>query len=104
MANARVEVNKEAAWNICIRQDALYQLIRSETDKRASRANALGAGYKTGKYHKDHKSPAIGGMSPKYVAHTGRPRGAVPVGIVYTGNYAAQKDNMLHNTLLKAKG
>ena len=28
--------------------------------------------------------------------------GHTSVGIVYCGNYAAMKDNMLHNTLLKA--
>lgn len=101
MGDVTVDVDVSRAWNLACRSEQMYQLIRQETDKRASRANSLSSGYKTGKYHKDHKSPAVGGTSPRYVAHTDRPKGPVPVGIVYTGNYAAQKENMLHNTLLK---
>ena len=101
MADVTIDVDMGKAWLIACRSEDTYELIRRETDERASRANALSAGFKTELYHRDHKSPAVGGTSPRYAAHTGRPRGSVPVGIVYTGNYAAQKENMLHNTLLK---
>ena len=102
MANAvRVEVNEERAWNLAIRSDGLYQMIRSEADKRAAQATAMAGGFKTGKYHRDHKSPAVGGTHAKYSSKTGRPLGKVPVGMVHTGNYAAMKENMQHNTLAK---
>ena len=101
MADVTIDVDVEKAWAIACKSEEMYQVIRSETDRRATRANALSAGFKTKKYHVEHRSPAVGGTSPRYTAHTGRPNGQVPIGIVYTGNYAAQKENMLHNTLLK---
>ena len=62
----------------------------------------MSAGYRTGYYHREHKSPAVGGTQPSYWSNTGRPRGVVPVGIAFTANYAAKKDNLEHNTLLKS--
>ena len=100
MGDVRIEVDMNAAWRVAYKSDGLYQMVRQETDKRASRANSLSSGFKTDKYHRDHKSPAVGGTSPEYKPHTRR-NPDVPVGIVYTGNYAAKKENMLHNTLLK---
>lgn len=102
MGNAHFTIDREKLWRLACKSDGTYQLVRNKTDATASKANSLGSGYKTAKYHRDHKSPAVGGTSPKYVANTSRPKGVVPVGIVYTGNYAAMKDNMLHNTLLKS--
>lgn len=48
----------------------------------------------------------IGGVSPMYKAKPAKPSGdhGEPVAIVVTANYAAQKDNMKNNTLLKAMG
>lgn len=102
MADVEFHIDKEKLWRLACKSDGAYLLVRSATDKVASNANSIGSGYKTAKYHRDHKSPAVGGTSPKYVANTSRPKGVVPVGIVYTSNYAAMKDNMLHNTLLKS--
>lgn len=104
MADMHININKEKLWRLVCKSDGTYQLVRGATDKIANSANAMSSGFRTQKYHRDHKSPAVGGTQPKYTANTGRPKGIVPVGIVYTGNYAAQKDNKLHNTLLKAKG
>jgi hypothetical protein len=102
MASAvRVDVDVEAAWNVALRSDGLYQMIRSEADRRAAQANAMAGDFKTGKYHRDHKSPAVGGTHARYSSKTGRPLGRVPVGMVHTGNYAAIKENMKHNTLAK---
>jgi len=71
------------------------------TQSVVGKANALGSGYRTGKYHRDHKSPAVGGTQPKYGGDVRRV-GGKPVGIVHPENYAAMKDNHLHNTMLKA--
>lgn len=102
MADVEFHIDKEKVWRLVCKSEGTYQIVRGKTDSTAAKANALGAGYRTAKYHRDHMSPAVGGTAPKYAANTGRPRGIVPVGIVYTANYAAQKDNMLHNTLLKS--
>jgi len=102
MANVEFTINKEKLWRLICKQDATYQAIRSTTDAVASNANAMSAGYRTKKYHRDHKSPAVGGTQPKYQSNTSRLRGVVPTGIVHPKNYAAMKDNHLHNTLLKS--
>lgn len=102
MADVEFHIDKEKLWRLACRSDGAYQLVRNAADQVASNANALSAGFRTGKYHRDHKSPGVGGTQPRYQSNTGRPRGIVPVGIAYTANYAAKKDNMQHNTLLKS--
>jgi len=83
---ARVSVR----WNM----DALGRCIG---------ANAMSAGYRTGLYHKDHQSPAIGNTQPVYDGDVRQMAHSV-VGIVHTANYAAMRDNFESNTLLKAVG
>lgn len=96
------KVDENRLWRLVCRQDATYQLVRGVTDETAARANDLSAGFRTGKYHRDHKSPAVGGTQARYGSNTQRPHGIVPAGVVHPLNYAAMKDNHLHNTLLKA--
>ena len=98
-------------WSPTMAEDlANMQSVRMEvakaTDSTAARANALSAGFRTGLYHRDHKSPAVGNTQPRYASALGesKRKPAIPVGLVYTGNYAAMKDNALNNTLLKARG
>lgn len=102
MADVFFKIDKDKLWRLVCRQDATYQVIRSTTDAIANRANNMSANYRTGKYHPDHKSPGVGGTQPRYQSNTQRPKGIVPVGMAYTANYAAKKDNYLHNTLLKS--
>lgn len=102
MADVEFSIDREKLWRLICKQDATYQVIRSTADGVAGNANAMSTGYRTKKYHRDHKSPGVGGTQPKYQSNTQRPKGVVPVGIVYTANYAAQKDNHEHNTLLKS--
>lgn len=90
------KIDNQKLWRMACKSDGMYQLIRKTTDRVASNANSLGSGFKTERYK------GKGGTSPKYMADTQRPRGIVPVGMVYTANYAAMKDNMKHNTLLKS--
>lgn len=102
MADCEIRIDKDKLWRLVAKSEGTYGLVREAADATASKANALSAGYRTAKYHRDHKSPAVGGTQPEYRSNTARPRGVVPVGLVYTGNYAAMKDNHLHNTLLKS--
>ena len=103
MADGEIRIDREKFWRLACRSEGTYALVDDKTQETAAKANSLGSSYRTGKYHRDHKSPAVGGTQPSYGSNTQR-RGSsrMPVGIVYTGNYAAQKDNMLHNTLLKS--
>ena len=76
--------------------------LRKYASKIERRANSMGASFKTGKYHRDHQSPAVGGTKPRYGSDVELGRKGY-VGIVHPENYAAMKDNHLHNTLLKAR-
>lgn len=77
--------------------------VSAAVERTASRAGSLSSGYRTGLYHRDHESPAVGDTQPRYAGDVQDFEGW-PVGIVYTGNYAAMKDNFENNTLLKARG
>ena len=94
--DSEFNIDPEKLWRMACKSDGMYQLVRKAADQVCSKANSMGSTFKTEKY-RDR-----GGTSPKYMANTGRPKGTVPVGIVYTANYAAMKDNMKHNTLLKS--
>jgi hypothetical protein len=101
MADVKFTIDREKVWRLACKSDGTYQLVRSAGDATAGKANALSAGFKTGRYHPNHKSPGVGGTQPSYRSNTRR-NPTVPTAIVYTANYAAQKDNMQHNTLLKS--
>ena len=105
MADVEIRIDQRKLKKLALESDGTYQMVRAARDRVDATANSLGSSFRTGYYHRDHKSPAVGGTQPKYGGDTQRFRSGgvnAPVGIVYTANYAAQKDNMLHNTLLKA--
>lgn len=77
--------------------------VKVKTAGIKAAADSMSAGFRTGLYHRDHKSPAVGNTKPKYKSSVKKFNG-LPVGIVYTGNYSAMKDNTINNTLLKARG
>ena len=77
--------------------------VEAATTRIREAASAMSSGYRTGYYHPDHKSPGVGNTQPEYEGNVEMQRSSV-VGIVYTGNYAAMKDNAENNTLLKARG
>ena len=62
----------------------------------AARANALGAGFRTGYYN------GRGGTQPRYVGERARETRKGSVAIVHPKNYAAMKADYLHNTMLKS--
>lgn len=102
MADIEFKVDEQRLWSLVCSSEGTYQAVRDATDAVAARANRLSSGYRTARYRRDHESPAVGGTRPEYGSNTARPRGVVPTGIVHPRNYAAMKDNVLHNTLLKA--
>lgn len=76
--------------------------IKSYAAKKAEAANAASASFRTEKFFRGGKRVAgVGEKQPEYESDMQVFKGYWPVGIVYTGNYAAMKDNHLHNTLLK---
>ena len=77
--------------------------VERVTKEKAAKANVLCAGFKSGIWH-DHANgdKKVGDTPARYESNVKGFGGVkVPVGIVYTANYAACKDNLKHNTLAK---
>ena len=79
--------------------------VTNRASSISGRANGLGSGFRTGFYHPDHKSPAVGGTAPVYGYEQAKKSDKYGyVATVHPLNYSAMKDNHENNTLLKAKG
>jgi hypothetical protein len=101
MANVHFTIDRKKLEQLAFNSDGAYQLVSEATQSTARKANTLGAGYRTPKWH-DHKTGETkGGKKPNYIPSPKRTKKGAR-GIVYTGNYAAMKDNIEHNTLLKS--
>jgi len=97
----RVTIDHAAVQRAINTAEGTKPALKAMGENIAVRADSLGAGFRTARWH-DHKTGEIkGGKQPKYGATLGN-RSAIC--IVHPENYAAMKDNYLHNTLLKAKG
>lgn len=100
-SQTKVEVDHKSAMAAINNAPGLPAALERATSGVTSRANALGAGYRTAKYH-DHKTGETrGDKAPIYVGDVMKGKKG-PIGIVHPKNYAAMKDNHLHNTLLKS--
>lgn len=102
----RVDVRMSPDFeNIIKTQDGVADAVTDGASQICGRANALGSGFRTGYYHRDHKSPAVGGTAPAYgYEKAERSTKYGYVSTVHPLNYAAMKDTYENNTLLKAKG
>ena len=101
MASVNVEINQGAKEKAINESGNLLTRIDREAKRIASNANNLGAGYRTGRWHDHATGETKGNTAPKYVGESRRGKKG-PIGIVHPINYAAMKDNYLHNTMLKA--
>ena len=98
--------------NVVLDKDApekIYGLpqVKGAVTKKASAiadmANQLGAGYRTPKWHDHETGETKGDTQPEYgyeKAASSTTYGSIA--FVHPLNYAAMKDNYLHNTMLKA--
>lgn len=101
--SVKVEIDSRGLKHAVAFAHGTEAALRKYTDKIKSRANSMAAGYTTPKWH-DHKTGETkGGTKAAYDGDVILGRKGY-VGIVYPANYAAQKENHQHNTLLKAKG
>lgn len=103
MADVEVRIDKAALWRCMKAAPETAEAVELATRRIHSRANALGSTFRTGLYHRNHQSPAVGNTQAAYGGNVERHNGT-PVGIVHTGNYAAMRDNAENNTLLKSIG
>ena len=83
--------------------DGVKEALRAKASEIAKTATSYGASFETERTTVWATGEHVGGKTPEYGADVKRGiRGWV--GIVMPKNYAAMKDNYLHNTLLRAKG
>lgn len=100
---ARVEVRLDNAKVAEAIADAprMKPLLEGVSSAIATSANAMSAGFRTGRFYDRTENKLKGNTQPRYASNVQR-RGNVLIGLIYTANYAAQKDNHEHNTLLKS--
>ena len=101
MADVTVRIDAKALARAAAQ--AARPEVEAATARIAGRANALSSGFRTGLYHRNHESPAVGNTQPVYASDV-ETHGQMPVGIVHTANYSAMRDNAQNNTLLKSIG
>ena len=116
MADLIVYIDEDAALQVISDSPGTMDAIAEVCEGIAGRANSMAAGYKSGVWHEygaEHppgngvwvdrgvETVDTGGTPALYETNTQRMGGTI-VGIIYTANYAAQQENMQHNTLLKA--
>ena len=115
----KVDISEQALENVMNSSPEVRSAINSLSGKIASRANGMateksGVWHEVGEPHNPSRTggkwngrtgqSVIGGKKPVYQSKPAMRSSSGLVGIVFTGNYASQKDNLKNNTLLKAKG
>ena len=116
MAELEVVINDEALRTVINDAEGTTEAVRALCESIAGKANSMAAGYRSGVWHeygakhppgngkwvdRGGNFPTKGNTQARYAQNVQKRSGRV-VGIVYTANHAAQKENMQHNTLLKS--
>lgn len=95
-----IKWNRQALGRAIGTAPETLQAVTSATERLAANAQAMGGGFRTAKW-RDPSTGEVKGDTPAEYRGSVRSFNNAHVGIVYTANYAAQKDNLLNNTLLK---
>ena len=99
MGSTKIVVDDNSVMRAINASPGIKPLLKKHGQAIASRADSLGAGYRTAKYYDREAGELKGGKRPEYGATLGT---RYVLCLVHPENYAAMKDNYLHNTLLKA--
>lgn len=101
MADVEVKLDDRGVKLAIDNAENIVPALQVCVSKIVGNANAMSAGFRTGRFYDRKENKLKGNTQPAYDGDVQR-RGKGPIGIVYTANYAAMKDNHLHNTLLKS--
>lgn len=103
MADVTVNVQMLPGWERTVKQmGSVKTALTKEANAMKASANGMSAGFRSGIRIDPKTREKIGNTPARYGAKPAKETEDGAVALVYTANYAAQKDNMLHNTLLKA--
>lgn len=101
MANVEVKLDDNAVRLAINSAEKVMPALQSAVDRISANANALSSSFRTGRFYDRSERKLKGDTQPHYAGDV-RKMGKGPIGIVYTANYSAMKENHLHNTLLKS--
>lgn len=116
MADLEIRIDGEKLREVINDEPNTLDAIGDVCQGIESRANIYAGDFKSGVWHeygakhppghgtwhdRGKQYPTKGNTPARYRSNVKRIKGE-PTGIVFTANYAAQKDNMQHNTLLKS--
>lgn len=99
----RITWDKRALGHVIGTAPETRDAITQATRRIEAGASSMSAGYTSSEY-RDRKTGEKRGPTPAKYSSDVKQHSHAWVGIVYTANYAAQKDNMENNTLMKAVG
>jgi hypothetical protein len=101
MANVHFHIDRAKLERLAYSSEGALELVDEAGRRVAENANALGSGYRTPKWHDHATGETKGGTQPMY-GSTPKMTSKGARCAVHPKNYAAMKDNVLHNTLLKS--
>lgn len=102
MADVTVRVKLDSNWKQkVVNLSSVKDGLTNEAERLEQKANALCSGFRSGIWHDPETGVKKGDTPAVYGMKTAQRYGSGPVAIVYTKNYAAQKDNLKNNTLAK---
>ncbi len=101
MADVRIVLDEQKVYDAIQDAEGTPDMLSALSQRFAARANAMSAGYRTGRFYDRTEHRLKGNTQPSFAWNVQK-RGRTQVGLVYTANYAAQKHNHEHNTLLKS--
>ena len=94
---ADVKVEMKPGWEqVVSTMPSVMDALDDKAGDICGKANSMAAGFRTKRWM------GKGGTQAVYGSKEAEARGRTSVALVYTANYAAQKENMQHNTLLKS--
>lgn len=101
MADLKIVLDEEKVYEAIQDAEGTQGMLEALTQRITGKANALSSGYRTGRFYDRQAKELKGNTQPRFAGNVER-HGKSQVGLVYTANYAAQKHNYEHNTLLKS--
>lgn len=101
MADVKVTVELTPGWEEkIVKLPSVKGAVTKESKRLCESANSMASGFKSGRWYDPKTKSYIGETQAQYATNTkSYPKG--PVGLVYSRNYAAKKDNLTNNTLAK---
>ena len=97
----RVDLDKKKLYETIQESEGLPSTLQGYVSQITGKANALSSGFRTEETRDYSTGQMVGGTQPRYAGDVEKKRNTV-VGLIHPTNYAAMKDNYLHNTLLKS--